>query len=116
MIANFALNFLWTGLNAPETATLTRVDRPEQGPLLVAIDRLCWCPSEIDNTFWPPDKSSCKKKGTGKRSPRKPPGASTKKRVGVDLGNTDPSEALGSSNAAVKPAELDSNNGCRRPS
>ena len=44
------------------TATIRHVDRPEKDPLLVSIDRLRCCPTEIGLEFWPPDKS--RKKST----------------------------------------------------
>ena len=53
------------GLDA-NTATLVRVDRPEEEPLRVAIDRLRRCPEEIANDFWPP--GARRRKGVGHRS------------------------------------------------
>ena len=48
------------------TATIFRVDRPEQEPLLVAIDRLRHCPKQLGPEFWPPSKRPAKKtKDTG---------------------------------------------------
>ena len=48
------------------TATIFRVDRPEQEPLLVAIDRLRRCPEQLGPEFWPPSKRPAKKtKDTG---------------------------------------------------
>jgi len=37
-------------------ASLCRVDRPHEEPVLVALSRLRRCPSEVKNVFWPPDK------------------------------------------------------------
>ena len=45
------------------TAKICRVDRPEEEPLLVSLDRLRRCPEEIGEGFWPPDaRGSMKKK------------------------------------------------------
>ena len=38
------------------TASIRRVDRPEDSPVLVALDRLRRCPDEVVDTFWPPGK------------------------------------------------------------
>ena len=47
------------------TARIRRVDRPEEDAILVAVDRLRRCPSEVPDVFWPPDKrkKTSKKKG-----------------------------------------------------
>ena len=39
------------------TAKIRRVDRPDGDLLLVATDRLRRCPTEVTDTFWPPDPS-----------------------------------------------------------
>ena len=39
------------------TARIRRVDRPQEEPFLVALQRLRHCPVEIAEEFWPPDKS-----------------------------------------------------------
>ena len=49
------------------TASIRRVDRPEDSPVLVALDRLRRCPDEVGDTFWPPDKKAAKSKS---RSPK----------------------------------------------
>lgn len=49
------------------TARIRRVDRPQDDALLVALDRLRRCPTEVKNGFWPPDrkrKKSSQKKAT----------------------------------------------------
>ena len=38
------------------TAKIRRVDRPEDDAILVAVDRLRHCPSEVPDAFWPPAK------------------------------------------------------------
>ena len=38
------------------TASIVRVDRPEEEPMLVSVDRLRRCPRELGDEFWPPDK------------------------------------------------------------
>ena len=43
------------------TAKIRRVDRPEEEPVLVSIDRLRRCPREFGEGFWPPDRSRKKK-------------------------------------------------------
>ena len=43
------------------TAKIRRVDRPEEEPVLVSIDRLRRCPREVGEGFWPPDRSRKKK-------------------------------------------------------
>ena len=54
------------------TATLTRVDKPQEEPLVVAIDRLRRCPDEIGTEFWPPDKRVSRKKGKGRSTHQMP--------------------------------------------
>ena len=44
------------------TATIVRVDRPEEEPLLVALERLRRCPAEVGAEFWPPEKKGSRKK------------------------------------------------------
>ena len=39
-------------------AHIRRVDRPQDEPILVALDRLRRCPEEIPDEFWPKDKKS----------------------------------------------------------
>ena len=46
------------------TAKIRRVDRPQDEPVLVAIDRLRQCPEEISNEFWPPAKGKPTQKPT----------------------------------------------------
>lgn len=36
------------------TAKIRRVYRPEENSVLVAVDRLRCCPTEVLDTFWPP--------------------------------------------------------------
>ena len=38
------------------TAKIRRVDKPEEDTILVAVDRLRQCPSEVPDTFWTPPK------------------------------------------------------------
>ena len=40
------------------TASICRVDRPEDSPVLVALDHLRRCPDEVADTFWPPGKKA----------------------------------------------------------
>ena len=44
------------------TARIRRVDRPEEDTILVALDRLRYCPTEVSDTFWPPSKRRSKKR------------------------------------------------------
>ena len=41
------------------------MDKPEEEPMLIALERLRGCPSEVPDEFWPPDncKKSCRKGG-----------------------------------------------------
>ena len=41
---------------ATNTARIRRIDKPNEDPMLVALDRLRRCPKEITEEFWPPDK------------------------------------------------------------
>ena len=50
------------------TAKVRRLDRPQEEPILVAIDRLRRCPEEIADDYWPPDKKT--KKGRKARAPQ----------------------------------------------
>ena len=59
------------------TAKIWRVDRPEEEPILVAIDRLHRCPEELGNDFWPPDRTKRKTKVTSTASAGGKSGAST---------------------------------------
>ena len=43
------------------TARNRWVDKPQEEPILVAIDRLQWCASEIEDEFWLPDRESVTK-------------------------------------------------------
>ena len=45
-------------------ACVRRVDRPQDEPILVALQRLRRCPDEVGDEFWPPD--SQKKRGRPK--------------------------------------------------
>lgn len=38
------------------TASIVRIDRPKDEPILVSLDRLRHCPTELGDEFWPPDK------------------------------------------------------------
>ena len=54
------------------TAKIRRVDQPDGDLLLVATDRLRRCPTEVTDTFWPPDpppitRSKDKKRGGQKK-------------------------------------------------
>ena len=49
----------------PNTAKIRRVDRPEEEPILVSLDRLRKCPAEIGEEFWPPGRKQRPKKGSG---------------------------------------------------
>ena len=40
------------------TARIRRVDRPQDEPILVALERLRRCPDEVPDEFWPPTKST----------------------------------------------------------
>ena len=44
------------------TARIRRVDKPEEDTILVAVDRLRRCPSEVPDAFWPPAKPRGRKK------------------------------------------------------
>jgi len=59
------------------TAKIRRVDRPEEEPILVAIDRLRRCPEELGNDFWPPDRTKRKTKVTSTAPAGGKSGAST---------------------------------------
>lgn len=43
-------------------AYIRRVDRPQDDPVFVSLQRLRRCPDEIPDEFWPPDKSRKRKK------------------------------------------------------
>ena len=45
------------------TAKVRRVDQPEEEPILVAQERLRWCPVEITDECWPPQKTKKGKRG-----------------------------------------------------
>ena len=62
-----AYRILELGVN---TAKIRRVDRPQDEPLLVAVDRLRQCPEELNDEYWPPAK------GKPARKPTKKPPAS----------------------------------------
>ena len=49
------------------TAKIMRVDRPQEEPILVAVDRLRRCPDEIGDEFWPPGKKNLDRKPTAAR-------------------------------------------------
>ena len=53
------------------TAYVRRVDKPQEEPILVALDCLRGCPEEVPDEFWPPDKTrksqSVRKRENGKR-------------------------------------------------
>ena len=48
------------------TARIRRVDKPEEEAILVALNRLRRCPSEVSDEFWPPDKQKKRGKSTTK--------------------------------------------------
>lgn len=41
---------------------IRRVDRPQDEPILVALQRLRRCPDEVGDEFWPPDNRTKKRK------------------------------------------------------
>lgn len=43
------------------TAKIRRVNRPDEDTLLVAVDRLRHCPTEVPDAFWPPARQRGKK-------------------------------------------------------
>ena len=43
------------------TFKIRRVDKPQDELILVALDRLRRCPSEVEDKYWPPDQK--KKRG-----------------------------------------------------
>ena len=45
---------------SPSNAYIRRVDRPQDDPIFVALQRLRRCPDEIPDEFWPPDEESSK--------------------------------------------------------
>ena len=45
----------------PNDAHLTPVDKPQEEPVFVALDRLRKCPDELEDTFWPRVPNSRKK-------------------------------------------------------
>ena len=45
----------------PSNAYIRRVDRSQDDPIFVALQRLRRCPDEIPDEFWPPDKSRKRK-------------------------------------------------------
>ena len=49
------------------TAKIRPVDKPQDEPILVALDRLRRCPDEIGEEFWPPSAKKSKKKSTKHR-------------------------------------------------
>ena len=49
-------------------ASLCRVDKPQDEPILVALGRLRRCPEEIEDEFWPPDRDK-PKRGRPKKKP-----------------------------------------------
>ena len=49
----------------PNNASIRRVDRPQDEPILVALQRLRRCPDEVPDECWPPDKA--RKKNTKKQ-------------------------------------------------
>ena len=51
----------------PNNASLCRVDKPHEEPILVALSRLRRCPEEVEDGFWPPGGN----KGKGSRSKKK---------------------------------------------
>ena len=50
-----------TGVDV-NNAYIRRVDRPQDEPILVALQRLRRCPDEVDDEFWPPDGRSTKQR------------------------------------------------------
>ena len=56
----------------PNTAKIRRVDRPEEEPILVAIDRLRRCPAELADDFWPPDRAKRKSRAAPTTLPEQP--------------------------------------------
>ena len=50
----------------PNNAYIRRVDRPQEEPILMSLQRLRRCPEEIGDEFWPPSKPR-------KRKGQKPP-------------------------------------------
>lgn len=56
-------------------AHIRPVDRPQEEPILVALDRLRRCPDEVEDGFWPPRKTRARGR---KKAPKTPvAGAST---------------------------------------
>lgn len=53
----------------PNTAKIRRVDRPEEEPILVSLDRLRKCPVEVGEEFWPPGQKQHPNKGSHATQP-----------------------------------------------
>lgn len=43
------------------TPYIRRVDRPQDEPIFIALQRLRRCPDEVPDNFWPPDKKKGRK-------------------------------------------------------
>ena len=44
--------------NNASNASIRQVDKPQEEPIVVALSRLCRCPSEILDEFWPACKQA----------------------------------------------------------
>ena len=53
----------------PSNASIRRVDKPQEEPILVALSRLRRCPDEIPDEFWPADATKPKRGRPRKRPP-----------------------------------------------
>ena len=52
---------------------VTPIDRPQETPIRVAMDRIRRCPKEVPNTFWPEHKKQTKPaEGTNSTSAPEP--------------------------------------------
>ena len=77
------------------TAKIRRVDRPQEEPILVALDRLRKCPAEIPDEYWPPDKNTRKKRSRALRHSTTPENECNSSNAGTASTSIPDTETLG---------------------
>ena len=76
------------------TASIVRVDRPEEGPMLVSLGRLRRCPRELNDEFWPPKKSGGRKRTRAVVHQPAPPQSQQESQVDSPAGEVTPGSGM----------------------
>ena len=77
------------------TAKIRRLDRLQEEPILIALDRLRKCPAEIPDECWPPNKNTRKKRSRALRHSTTPENECNSSNAGTASTSIPDTETLG---------------------